>query len=278
MTTSCKIKFWGVRGSIACPSARHVIYGGNTSCVEVTLGDRHIILDAGTGIRNLGADPANRQVDHYTLLMTHTHWDHIFGFPFFGPAYNPKVKLDVYAGHLVGNGGIRHLLASQMSDPMFPVPLENLHSQKSFTDFQAGESFDLGDGIRVRTAPLNHPNGATGYRLEAGGYSLCYVTDTEHTPGRPDENILGLIDGADYVIYDSTYTEAEYPAHVGWGHSTWEEGVNLCQRARARHLVLFHHDPDHHDDFMSDLEKTAQNTWDGCLVARDGMELILPPR
>ncbi|CCG06985.1 Beta-lactamase [Pararhodospirillum photometricum DSM 122] len=272
------IKFWGVRGSIACPSPQHVIYGGNTSCVEVVVGDHHVILDAGTGIRNLGACPSNRGVDHFTLLMTHTHWDHIFGFPFFAPAYNPKVRLDVFAGHLSSNGGIRHLLASQMSDPMFPVPLENLQSQKTFTDFEAGETFVLDkSGIKIRTAPLNHPNGATGYRLEAQGQAVCYVTDTEHIPGRPDENILRLIEGADYVIYDSTYTEEELPNRVGWGHSTWEEGVRLCQRAGAKNLVLFHHDPDHDDAFMADLEVKTKQVWEGCLIARDGLEIDLDP-
>jgi phosphoribosyl 1,2-cyclic phosphodiesterase len=272
---SRKIKFWGVRGSIACPSPNHVHYGGNTSCVQVELDGRHVILDAGTGLRNLGAAPENKAVDHYALLMTHTHWDHIFGFPFFTPAYNPKVKLDIFAGHLYGNGGIEHLLASQMSDPMFPVPLENLHSRKTFTDFEAGASFTLFDDIQVRTAPLNHPNGAVGYRIDYKQHSLCYVTDTEHVPGQVDKNILGLIEGADYVIYDCTYTEEEFPAKVGWGHSTWEEGMRLCKAAGASHLVIFHHDPDHDDGFMCQLEATAKKAWDGCLVARDGMVIDL---
>ncbi|MCF8483426.1 MAG: MBL fold metallo-hydrolase [Rhodospirillum sp.] len=269
------IKFWGVRGSIACPSPNHVSYGGNTSCVQVVLDGRHVVLDAGTGLRNLGSFPENKAVDHFALLMTHTHWDHIFGFPFFTPAYNPRVKLDVYAGHLHESGGIERLLASQMSDPMFPVPLANLHSQKTFNDFEAGESFTLFGDIQVRTAPLNHPNGATGYRIDYGGRSLCYITDTEHVPGKPDKNILGLIEGADYVIYDSTYTEEEFPAKVGWGHSTWEEGMRLCKAAGVSHLVIFHHDPDHDDSFMGRLEQTARKAWEGCIVARDGMVIDL---
>jgi phosphoribosyl 1,2-cyclic phosphodiesterase len=239
------------------------------------LDGRHVVLDAGTGLRNLGSSPDNKGADHFALLMTHTHWDHIFGFPFFTPAYNPKVKLDVYAGHLHGSGGIENLLASQMSDPMFPVPLANLHSQKTFTDFEAGASFTLFEDIQVRTASLNHPNGATGYRIDYKGHSLCYISDTEHVPGKPDENILGLIEGADYVIYDSTYTEEEFPAKVGWGHSTWEEGMRLCKAAGASKLVIFHHDPDHDDSFMDQLEKTAKSAWDGCMVARDGMVIDL---
>ncbi len=272
---SCMIRFWGVRGSIACPSPRHVEYGGNTSCVEFVLDGRHVILDAGTGLRNLGNDPGNRTVDHFALLMTHTHWDHIFGFPFFSPAFNPGIKLDIYAGHLSGNGGIQNLLASQMSDPMFPVPLEALNSQKTFTDFEAGESFTLFGDIAVRTAALRHPNGATGYRVDYKGHSVCYITDTEHVPGEPDQNILSLIEGTDYVIYDCTYTDAEFPAKVGWGHSTWQEGMRLCRQAGAKHLVIFHHDPDHDDIFMRALEREAQQAWDGVMVAKDNMVITL---
>ncbi|MGB0694165.1 MAG: MBL fold metallo-hydrolase [Rhodospirillaceae bacterium] len=269
------IRFWGVRGSIACPSPNHIKYGGNTSCVEAVLDGRYVVMDAGTGIKNLGKDPDHQAVDHYALLMTHTHWDHIFGFPFFVPAYIPTKKLDIYAGHLYGNGGIQRLLSSSMSDPMFPVPLENLASQKTFNDFQAGESFTLFDNIPIRTAPLNHPNGATGYRIDYGKRSMCYITDTEHFAEGPDENILKLIDGADYVIYDSTYTDEEYPRHIGWGHSTWREGMKLCQLAGAKHLIIFHHDPEHQDDFMDALAAEAKEAWDGCIVAREGMMLSM---
>jgi phosphoribosyl 1,2-cyclic phosphodiesterase len=123
----------------------------------------------------------------------------------------------------------------------------------------------------VRTAPLNHPNGATGYRLELGGRSVCYVTDTEHLPGEPDKNVLGLIEGADLVIYDSTYTDEEFPGKVGWGHSTWQEGVRLCRTAGARRLAIFHHDPDHDDSFMAAVDKTARAEWDGAFAAREEM-------
>ena len=123
----------------------------------------------------------------------------------------------------------------------------------------------------VRTAPLNHPNGATGYRIEYGGRSACYVTDTEHVPGSPDAHVLKLIEGADLVIYDCSYTEDEFPKRRGWGHSTWNEGVRICRMAGARRLAIFHHDPDHEDDFMDDLAQQAKAAWDGTFVAREGM-------
>ncbi|MBB4286712.1 MBL fold metallo-hydrolase [Roseospira goensis] len=271
----CWLKFWGVRGSVPCPSPAHVIYGGNTSCVEVHLDSQHIILDAGTGIRALGKALLAARVERATLLMTHTHWDHIIGFPFFAPAYRPDFALDILAGHVAHNGGIRRLFSSHMSDPMFPVPLEAMSARMQFRDFRPWDTFHLGEAVRVVTAPLNHPNGATGYRLEYDGLVVCYVTDTEHVPGQPDRNVLGLIDGADLVIYDCTYTDEEFPAKVGWGHSTWQEGVRLCRSAGVRQLAVFHHDPDHDDAIMGRLEDEVRQVWPSALVARDGMELTL---
>ncbi len=271
----CWVKFWGVRGSIPCPSPDHVVYGGNTSCVELHLDDTHIILDAGSGLRGLGKSMLARGVESASLLMTHTHWDHIIGFPFFAPAYKPGFRLDIMAGHAAGDGGIQTLVSRHMSGPMFPVPLEAMNATMSFQDFDAGSAFALAGGVTVRTAPLNHPNGATAYRLELGGLSVCYVTDTEHVAGRLDETVLRLIEGADLMIYDCTYTDAEFPARIGWGHSTWQEGVRLCQAAGVGRLAVFHHDPDHDDAFMGRLEDEIRQAWPPALVARDGMELTL---
>jgi phosphoribosyl 1,2-cyclic phosphodiesterase len=269
------IRFWGVRGSIACPSPRHMAYGGNTACVEVLLGDTRIILDAGTGIRGLGDRILKEEVRSAHLLLSHTHWDHISGFPFFNPAFLPGRAFHVMAGHLTAHGGVRAALAGQMVQPMFPVPLEIMQSDLRFEDFEAGDRFTLDGNIHVRTTPLNHPSGATGYRFDFGGKAACYVTDTEHIPGRPDQNILSLIEGADLVIYDSTYTDDEFPAKVGWGHSTWQEGVRLCRAAHVKKLVIFHHEPDHEDDRMTEIEQEAHAVWDGAVVARETMQIDL---
>ncbi len=253
------------------------MYGGNTSCLEIFAGDQRIILDAGTGIRGLGQEFARDGRKTGTLLLTHTHWDHINGFPFFAPLFMPTYEFDIFAGHLSGSGGVESVLSSQMASPLFPVPLEALQAKLRFVDFEAGDRWDHGGGVTISTKPLNHPNGATGYRIEFGGQSICYVTDTEHVAGKPDQNVLNLIDGADLVIYDSTYTDAEFPAKIGWGHSTWEEGVRLCKAAGVGQLAIFHHDPDHDDDFMAQLEKTAQTAWQGALIAREQM-IITPCR
>ncbi|TNE39140.1 MAG: MBL fold metallo-hydrolase [Alphaproteobacteria bacterium] len=268
---SMRVKFWGVRGSIATPSADHMKYGGNTSCVEVLIGDRILILDAGTGVRMLGKCLMERGIREYLFLQSHTHWDHINGFPFFAPIYSPEAKIKIMAGHLCELGGIKKVLSSQMCQPTFPVPFAEVAAEVKFTDFRAGESFSLGDGISVRTAPLKHPDGGTGYRIEADGKSLCYVTDTEHKPGKPDQDILDLIEGADLVIYDATYTDEEYPTFVGWGHSTWQEGIRLCQEAGAKQLAIFHHDPSHDDAFMDKIAEDACRVWPNAFVAREGM-------
>ncbi|MCW8916346.1 MAG: MBL fold metallo-hydrolase [Magnetovibrio sp.] len=270
---SLKVKFWGVRGSIACPSADHIRYGGNTSCLEIKVGDRRLVMDAGTGVRGLGKTFLEDDISQIHLLLTHTHWDHINGFPFFVPAYDPRRSIHIMAGHLRGGDGIQNVLAAQMDNPMFPVPLSAMQAKMRFEDFEAGMSFNIYDDVHVRTCALNHPNGATGYRIEHDGHSICYITDTEHVPGKLDQNILGLIDGADLVIYDSTYTEEEFPDRIGWGHSTWNEGVRLCQEAGAKSLAIFHHEPEHEDDFMDQLEKDAQAVWDKAFVAKEGMEL-----
>lgn len=268
---SMNVKFWGVRGSIATPAADHMKYGGNTSCVEVNVNDRIIILDAGTGVRMLGNCLMDRNLKDYLFLQSHTHWDHINGFPFFAPVYRDDVTIKVMAGHLSECGGIHKVLSSQMCQPTFPVPFSELSASLSFTDFKSGDSFSLGDGIFVRTAPMKHPDGGTGYRIECEGSSICYVTDTEHIIGQPDQDILELIEGADLVIYDSTYTDEEYPQFKGWGHSTWQEGIRLCRSADVAQLAIFHHDPSHDDAFMDKVAEDARKMWANAFVAREGM-------
>ncbi len=273
---SFKIKFWGVRGSIACPTPNHVAFGGNTSCVEVACGGERIVLDAGTGIRNLGHWLLRKDIMSATMMLSHTHWDHINGFPFFAPAFHSGFEFTIMAGHL-SNGSIEDIFADQMQSPYFPVPLEAMTAKKEFANFRAGDSFNLGsDGnIKIKTAPLNHPNGATGYRIEFAGKSFCYVTDTEHVIGEPDQNILGLIEGADLVAYDSTYTDKEFPAKIGWGHSTWQEGIRLAKAANVKKLAIFHHDPDHEDRFMRRIETKATALWPSAIVAREHMRIEL---
>jgi len=269
------VRFWGVRGSIACPGEATARYGGNTPCIEIRCGDRLLIFDAGTGIRLLGgALEAAGSLDA-DLFFSHTHIDHIVGLPFFCPAYRPENRFRIWAGHLGPDYSIEQALRLAMQKPLFPVPLDVFKADISFHDFSAGETLDPRPDIRVHTAPLNHPDGATGYRIDYAGKSVCYVTDTEHVPGRPDRNILALIADADVVIYDCTYTDEEFDRFLGWGHSTWQEGVRLCQAAGAKSLVIFHHSPDHDDAAMDRISDAAAQAFGGATVAHDGMVLRL---
>lgn len=269
------LTFWGARGTITCPMASHMGFGGHTSCVEVMVGEHRIILDCGTGARLLGKRLVRDGACEATLLLSHTHLDHIAGFPFFAPAYVKGFRLTTMSGHRDGQPGIEAVMARQMERPLFPVPMRTMGADLHFQEFTTGDTLTLAGGITVRTAPLNHPDGATAYRIEHAGCALCYVTDTEHVPGQPDRNVLGLIEDADLVIYDCTYTEEEFARKTGWGHSTWEEGVRLCRAAGARRLALFHHDPEHDDATMEAIERAAQAVWPDSFAVREGATVTL---
>jgi phosphoribosyl 1,2-cyclic phosphodiesterase len=273
------VRFWGVRGSIACSGPRTVRYGGNTSSLEVRCGGRLLMFDAGTGLRYLGNalannGPASTPLDA-DLFLTHTHFDHVCGLPFFRPFFQPNNRFRLWAGHLAEGMTLRRVLGEFMMAPLFPVPPQVFRARMEYREFKPGETLTPGPGIALRTAMLNHPDGATGYRIEFGGRSVCYLTDTEHVPGAPDRNILALIAGADLVIYDSMYTDAEYGTYVGWGHSTWQEGVRLCRAAGAKRLAVFHHDPEHDDDMLDGVARDLEKEMPGSVVAKDGLTIQL---
>lgn len=268
------VKFWGVRGSIACPGPSTLRYGGNTSCLEIRCGDYNLIFDAGTGIKALGDELLPEGRTNYDIFLTHTHIDHVCGFPFFRPAYAKEARLKIWAGHLRQRGrSIENVMRDLMNQPFFPIAVDILAGTLIFNDFIYGTGIEISPEIMLRTTRLNHPDGATGYRVEFNGHSICYVTDTEHVPGKPDENILRLIENADMLIYDSTYTDEEFPKFVGWGHSTWQEGVRLCDLANVKTFVAFHHDPSHDDDFMDNVARELEKMRPGSVVAREGMIL-----
>ncbi|MFP6740401.1 MAG: MBL fold metallo-hydrolase [Alphaproteobacteria bacterium] len=268
------VRFWGVRGSIPCPGDDVVQYGGNTSCLEIRCGPHVLILDGGTGLRPFDLSRAGDGALDADVFFTHTHLDHICGWPYFTHLLEAETTLTVWCGHLLPDHTIEEVLGDLISEPFMPVQGDRLRAAISYRDFKGGETLEPRPGVVLKTAPLNHPQGATGYRVEYGGKSICYITDTEHKPDALDANVMGLIEGADLVIYDSTYTDEEYPKFVNWGHSTWQEGVRLCDAAGAKTFVVFHHDPGHDDSFMDGIAADVEQARPGSVVAREGITLV----
>jgi phosphoribosyl 1,2-cyclic phosphodiesterase len=278
-----RITFWGVRGSIPCPGPETVGVGGNTSCVEVRAGKAVLIFDGGTGLRLLGKRMLKEMPFVAHLFFSHVHWDHIQGFPFFDPAFVAGNVIHLYGGNNVSRT-LEETLAGQMDHPSFPVHLTEMGAQMVFhsvSGFSPVE-VDAGDGTRaiVSAAPGNHPNGVWAYRVDHGGHSVVYATDTEHY-AVVDPKLSKLAKGADVLIYDSQYTPEEYAGHtgggpkLGWGHSTFEEAVKLAKSAAVKKLVLYHHDPMQSDAAVAEKERRARELFPNVEAAREGLILEL---
>jgi len=272
------IHFWGVRGSIACPGPGTVRYGGNTPCVEMLVGGRRLIFDGGTGLRVLGQHLLPEVPVEAHLFFTHTHWDHIQGFPFFMPAFVEGNRLHIYDALTSKNLTLEKCLTDQMRNPHFPVPLRVMEADLTFYDVEVGRPVELG-GVTVDSAPLHHPGGAAGYRVNWRGHAAAYVTDTEHFPDHMDENVLALVHDADVMIYDAAYTDEEYRSirwgKTGWGHSTWQEAVRIAKAANVKRLVVFHHDPNHDDDFLDSMGEQVAREFPESIMAREGLSIQL---
>ena len=273
-----EVRFWGVRGSVATPGPHTARYGGNTSCVEIRLGDRVIVLDAGTGLARLGKQLAERSGLEVDLLLSHLHWDHIQGFPFFDPVYKGDTLVRIH-GHSRFAASFEDAFARQIDDVHHPVRFSSLPSKIEFHALDPARGADLDGRVQVRTASLDHPGGVVAYRLDYGGRSVVYATDHEHF-SFCDPALVELARGADLLIYDSQYTEDEYYGRVGhhkvgWGHSTWQMGVRTAREAGVGQLVLFHHDPDHDDAFMDALQREARAEFPATTAAWEGLTVRL---
>jgi phosphoribosyl 1,2-cyclic phosphodiesterase/ActR/RegA family two-component response regulator len=299
-----RLKFWGVRGSIPTPGPGTAHYGGNTSCVEVRTGDDIIILDSGSGIRPLGqalmAEFAGRPMN-LSVLITHTHWDHIQGFPFFLPAYDPKNRVTIF-GFEGARQGLQSTLSSQMESPYFPISMQQMPGHISIQEVK-GLDFKVGQ-VPVQAQFLNHPGACTGYRLKTPGGDISYLPDVELFQrlrstaeidtdrlakdagiftDEQDRKVVEFIRGSEVLILDAQYNADEYLTHLGWGHSCAEDSVAFALKAGVKRLFLFHHDPDHNDEEVSRMVSRAREMvarrGSSMLVeaAREGVELVLHP-
>lgn len=269
------VMFWGVRGSFPCTGPDYLRFGGNTSCVLILCDNHPLIFDSGTGIRALGDWLLSQGHHRADLLYSHVHLDHILGFPFFAPVYEQSFNLNIRCGNLAPQLTIREILSSQLSSPTFPITLDQLNAYMTFIDFQAGEEFFIEKNIHVQTHALPHPDRATAYRVSFQGRSVCYVTDTEHEIGEINSDLVKFISKSDLLIYDCTYSDETFSTYIGWGHSTWQQGIRLAQASQTKQLAIFHHDPDSTDTDMDNIQKLASQQWAGAFVAREGQSLML---
>ncbi len=263
------LKFWGVRGSIPVPGKQTVKYGGNTTCVEVRIGDQLCILDAGSGIRPLGYEIIKDKPMKMHLFLSHVHWDHIQGFPFFLPALLKDYIINIY-GMSNTDSSLGEILSGQMEGPHFPLSIKQMGSKIVFHGLEENSTIKIRDKKRkivakVQSIPLNHPNGSIGYKITdlILKRSIVFATDTEHYEDKIDEGLLEHSKESDVLIYDGQYTVDEYNGNgknfsrKGWGHSTWKKGLEIAEKAKVKRLIITHHDPVHSDTFINKLSVKA---------------------
>jgi phosphoribosyl 1,2-cyclic phosphodiesterase len=270
------LRFWGVRGSTPTPQKENLRFGGNTSCVELRTQEGVFVFDCGTGFRVLGNQlrkEFGRRPLKARVFLSHYHWDHIQGIPFFVPLYN-RANTFIFHSFRSINTDVQQALEEQMVNPYFPVDMAAMLAQRQF--IVIGEGNDNYDGLSISTRRLNHPQGCMGYRIEHRGKILVYATDNEPGDPRGDQNVRALAEGADVFIYDSQYTPHEYRKFKkNWGHSTWEEAVKIARDAKVKKLVLFHHDPEHDDKQVAAIESKARKRFKNAVAAYEGLTIKL---
>ncbi|MEM6435639.1 MAG: MBL fold metallo-hydrolase [Cyanobacteria bacterium P01_D01_bin.115] len=270
------VQFWGVRGSVPTPGADTVRYGGNTACVEVLLGQHRIIFDGGTGLRVLGKHL--QQQDHPVtaqILFTHTHWDRIQGFPFFGPAFIPGNQFDIYGATAANGASIKQRLTDQMLRPNFFTPLQKMSATMSFHTMIAGNIMTLENGATIETVTLNSHTSALGFRITYQGKSLVYATDSNTTAAGPDPNLLYLSQGADLLIYGGAYSETVHLDVERDAAMPCDQNIEIAEKTQVKEMVLFHHNPLHDDDYLDHVEMEIHNRCPQLRLAREGMIMQL---
>ena len=269
-----RIRFWGVRGSIPVSDAEMQGGGGDTACVEMRCGRQVLLFDAGSGLRSAGEELAGEGVAEFDLFLSHWHYDHIIGLPFFRPFMHEQSKAVIWAGRLESKFSAEEAVTAFMHAPFFPVSPKMFGAAIAYRDFEPGDILKPREGIIIRTARLNHPGGVVGYRVEYQGKSCVYMTDVAAADDI-DPRAAALAANADLLIYDCMYTDQEVAEHGGYGHSTWQRGVRLCRAAGVARLALFHHAPERTDKALAELEQRATAEFPGAFAARSGKTLWL---
>lgn len=266
-----EVKFWGVRGSIPCSSPDHIQVGGHTSCVSLYDGSSLLIFDAGTGLYDLGEWCVQNKIQEASLFLSHAHFDHVVGLPFFKPIWNPNFKLNLYSSHFKDKGGLRNFLSSHLfKEPFFPNLYDKCAAVFKIIDIDFETPLSI-QGYKTSTLELNHPGGSCGYRVSKENFIFSYVTDHEDETPVASQKLRDFVKFSDLLVYDATFTKEEYEKKEGWGHSSWEQAVTLGQAACVKRLALFHHDPSHTDEIVSEVEVLAKRIFPKAFAARQGM-------
>lgn len=271
-----KIKFYGTRGSIPICERDFLEFGGNTTSIKITRDNGLIsILDAGSGIRNLGKGLKIKGIQQHQLFIgfSHFHWDHIQGFPFFAPAYNPNMVINILAmGKDREISSLKGIFKGQMKAQYFPVPLESMGAKFNFLQMDRNK-LKINGGL-VQVIKQNHPGGSYGYCLEDNDKKLVICTDIEHGDSVLPE-MVEFCKNADLLVHEAQYTNEELESHRGWGHSSYEQAMEVAERAGVKKLAITHHDPEHNDSFLAKIEEECQKRFPNCVLARENMEIIL---
>jgi phosphoribosyl 1,2-cyclic phosphodiesterase len=273
-----KLKFYGVRGSLPVCGREFERYGGNTTCIKISRENAHriAIIDAGTGIRNLGKEIISNGISQniINIFFSHFHWDHIEGLPFFAPAYNIQQHIGILAMGRKGKiRNLKEIFSMQMQKEYFPIALETMGANFEFITYGDKEQLY---GATILSLPQHHlvPSGSYGFRVEDESITFAVCTDVEHINGI-DPNVLSLASGVDLLIHDGQYTEEEYKKYRGWGHSSYLHAVEVAIKANVKKLIITHHDPDHNDDFLDTMEHECQKLFPNSVFAREGMEVTI---
>ena len=271
-----KIKFWGVRGSFPSPRKDTVIFGGHTSCVEIrTAKNELIVLDMGTGFLDLGSSlmSETNAPSEAHVIVSHFHWDHLFGVLGFAPFFDPMRSFHIYGKD--DKMTPEEIIDYIQNSTFCPVSMDMLNAKIDLHTFPNDELV-ISDDIRIKFTLHGHPNGANSYRIEIGNSVIVYSTDCEHPTEHLNHHVVDNAQDADVLIHDAQYTDEELPAHKGWGHSSWQQAVGVAKAGNVKQLILYHHDPSRNDDAMSQLEADAQGEFPNTLAARQGMEIHIP--
>jgi len=274
-----RIRFWGVRGTIPVPGQETVKYGGNTPCLDILTSDQQVIIvDAGTGIRALGKTLLEEYPRHVTaaILLSHTHWDHIQGLPFFEPLVSRRNRFVVYGRERDGRR-LEEILSGQFFEPYLPFAYRSLRANLHVEEVRSGETIVISENTTVTVADLDHPGGSLGFRIEDNGSQFSYCSDTGHEGAVFSQSVLDLVQGSDLLVHDAHFANRDLAnTYADWGHSSWVEAAALAREANVNTLALFHYSPDLSDEELDRIRDEVRSHFPRTIMTREGLHLELP--